>query len=369
MSKLKVLYAIQATGNGHISRANALIPMLAECCDLTILVSGTEADVAVNYPVTYQMKGISFVFGKKGGIDFMATYKKLQSKRFLKDMRSLPVEQYDVVLNDFEPVSAWACKVKGVPCLAMSHQYAVIHKASPRPKKFDPLAWMILKKYAPVKDGIGFHFEAFGNNIFTPIIRPEIREARMANLGHYTVYLPACGDKKLIKLLSQVPDVQWHIFSKHTQKSYGEQNCWIRPVNNTEFIDSFTTCAGILCGAGFETPAEALFMGKKLLAIPMKSQYEQHCNAAGLQQLGVPVLKNLKQKRLAQIQEWVSSQQPLQVDYADNAAAAIRTVLEMAQQLVAARLPVQVSAQSANLFTMAAEGSNQLIQQPAALSQ
>jgi hypothetical protein len=32
----------------------------------------------------------------------------------------------------------------------------------------------------------------------------------------------------------------------------------------------------------FETPAEALFLGKKLLVIPMTGQYEQECNAAAL---------------------------------------------------------------------------------------
>ncbi len=47
----------------------------------------------------------------------------------------------------------------------------------------------------------------------------------------------------------------------------------------------------MLCGAGFETPAEALFLGKKLMVIPMKGQYEQHINAASLKELGIPVLK------------------------------------------------------------------------------
>ena len=48
---MKVLYAIQATGNGHVSRANEIIPMLRQKCELDILLSGTQADVGVNYPV------------------------------------------------------------------------------------------------------------------------------------------------------------------------------------------------------------------------------------------------------------------------------------------------------------------------------
>ncbi|MFZ4057695.1 MAG: glycosyltransferase family protein, partial [Ferruginibacter sp.] len=293
---MKVLYAIQATGNGHISRANEIIPILAQKCDLDILVSGTEADVSVDYPVKYKCRGLSFVFGNKGGIDFYKTIKKLKSKKFLQEIRTLPVENYDLVINDFEPVSAWASKLKNVPCVAMSHQFAVIHPKAPKPATSDPFAQFILRYYAPVKKGVGFNFEVCDHNIHTPVIRAAIRQATITNKGHYTVYLPAYSDKKLIQFLSNFKNVEWHIFSKHTKTNYQEKNCFIQPVSADAFAESFTSCAGIMCGAGFETPAEAVFMGKKLLVVPMKHQYEQHCNAAAIQQLGVPMIKKLKDK-------------------------------------------------------------------------
>ena len=65
---MKVLYAIQATGNGHISRAQELIPLLQKNIDLDILVSGTAADIALDYPIRYRFHGLSFVVGKHGGI-------------------------------------------------------------------------------------------------------------------------------------------------------------------------------------------------------------------------------------------------------------------------------------------------------------
>ena len=52
----------------------------------------------------------------------------------------------------------------------------------------------------------------------------------------------------------------------------------------------------MLCGAGFETPAEALFLNKKLLVIPMKTQFEQKCNAQALKEMGVTVVKKLSYK-------------------------------------------------------------------------
>jgi uncharacterized protein (TIGR00661 family) len=328
---MKVLYAIQATGNGHISRANEIIPYLETKCDLDILISGTQANVDLNHFVKYRRRGLSFVFGKKGGIDFLATLQQLQSKKFLKEINTFPIEQYDLVINDFEPVSAWACKLKQVPCFSLSHQFAVINKKSPKPFKYDPFAWIVLKHYAPANKGFGFHFKSYDANIFTPVIRTEIRNAYHRNMGHYTVYLPAYADKKIIKTLSEIKNVQWHIFSRHAKKNYAENNCWIRPINNFDFISSFTTCEGIICGGGFETPAEAMYMNKKLLVIPMKGQYEQHCNAAALQEMGIPVLKNIKEKQIVKISKWIKNGERLHINYPDATAAIIDAVLSSFQ--------------------------------------
>jgi uncharacterized protein (TIGR00661 family) len=324
---MKVLYAIQATGNGHISRASEIIPLLEKKCTLDILISGTEADVDLNHFIKYRTKGLCYVFGKKGGIDFYETFKKMKSKRFLNEIKKIPVEEYDLVINDFEPVTAWACKTKNVPCIAMSHQYAVIHKNAPKPAKVDPFAWMVLRYYAPCKQGVGFHFKSCGEDVFTPVIRKEIRNAVISNLGHYTVYLPAYEEKKLIRFFSSFKSVQWHIFSKHTKRSFTEKNCIIKPVNGPDFTKSFASCEGILCGGGFETPAEALYMGKKLLVIPMKNQYEQHCNAAGAKALGVPVIKSLKKKHIAKVESWIKNGEHIKVDYKDETDKIIDIVL------------------------------------------
>ena len=132
---MKILYAIQGTGNGHISRARDIIPVLLQMGELDILISGTEAEVELPYPIKFRFKGLSFVFGKKGGIDLMATYKKGNLKRLYTEIRSLPIENYDIVINDFEPVSAWACKLKQKECIGLSHQAAVVNKNAPKPKK------------------------------------------------------------------------------------------------------------------------------------------------------------------------------------------------------------------------------------------
>ena len=312
---MKILYAIQGTGNGHISRARDIIPLLEKKGELDVLISGTEADVDLGFPVKYKLKGMSFVFGKKGGIDLISTYKKAKLKRFYKEVKEVPVKNYDIVINDFEPVTAWACHFNHKACIGLSHQAAVLNKRSPRPVEKDIVGKSILNNYAPVTEKYGFHFKAYDDKIFTPVIRDEIRNADNKLLPHYTVYLPAYDDDKIVKVLREIKEVRWEVFSKHTKKAYTKNNVSIRPINNTEFITSLVTCTGVLCGAGFETPAEALFLEKKLMVIPMKGQYEQQCNAAALKEMGVPVLKKLKMSRVEKINDWVTNGRIIPVDY------------------------------------------------------
>ena len=324
---MKVLYAIQGTGNGHISRARDIVPILQERTELDLLVSGTQADVALPYPVKYQLKGMSFIFGKSGGVDLLETYRKTDTRRLYRDVRQLPVEQYDLVINDFEPVSAWACRFKKIPCVSLSHQSAILSQESPQPEKKDRVGERILRHYAPAQTHYGFHFACFDEHIFTPVIRRQVRQTDVRNLGHYTVYLPAYSDEKIIKRLTKIKGVAWQVFSKHTRQQYREKNVFIRPIENEQFVQSLAEGEGILCGAGFETPAEALYLNKKLMVVPMRNQYEQHCNAAALKTLGIPVLKNFKKKRLPQIEIWVDRGRPLEINYPDITDEVIEQVL------------------------------------------
>ena len=313
-----MLYAIQGTGNGHLSRAKDVIPsLLKNNIELDILISGTQADIQIPHSVKYRFKGLSFIFGKKGGVDMWRTYIKSNSVRLQKEIKSVAVNEYDLIINDFEPVTAWACKLKHKPCFSFSHQAAVLSTKAPKPKKRDLMGSLILKNYAPTSHQYGLHFKSYEERIFTPIIRNDIRNALVSNGEHYTVYLPSYSDDKIIKFLSQIKGVTWEVFSKHNKRETIINTISIRPITNEAFVKSMATSKGIFCGAGFETPAESLFMGKKLMVIPMKGQYEQQCNAAALQEMGVPVLKSLKLKHLSKVLDWIESSEIISVDYPD----------------------------------------------------
>lgn len=323
---LKILFAIQGTGNGHLSRARDVYPELVKYGEVDVLISGIQADVKFPYPVKYKLYGMSFIFGNTGGVDIWKTAKKLKLFKLIKDIRKLPIEEYDLIVNDFEPVSAWACKLKKKPCIGLSHQSAVLNENTPPPIISDLKGKLVLKYYAPVTAAYGFHFKAYADNIYTPVIRKQIREITPTNKGHYTVYLPAYDDKALVQHLSQF-DVEWQVFSKHNKEAFTFKNVHIRPIENDTFIESMASSTGVLCGAGFEGPAEALFLGKKVMVIPMQQQYEQQCNASAAQSIGVPVIMSLSKKYYKDIEKWLSEGKPIPVDYPDITADVVARLI------------------------------------------
>lgn len=328
---MKILYALQGTGNGHIARAREIVPLLKQRAEVDVLISGIQSDVKAQFDIDYRLYGMSFMFGKKGGVDFWKTWKSLRLNNLHTDIRQTPVEKYDLVINDFEPVSARACKLKNVPCHALSHQASFLSKLSPRPKKFSFFKWgteWLYEHYAPVKNYIGFHFKSYDSFIHTPVIRKEIRDLEVSNTGHYTVYLQSMDDTSLINIFSYFSDIKFEVFSKHTKQAYRKNNVHIYPIENKTFIQSLANCEGIIGGGGFESPAEALHLGKKVLAIPIRGQYEQYCNAEALHELGAARTYNLHAfKKSGMLEQWLLQSQAIQFSYPDETEMILDTII------------------------------------------
>lgn len=325
---MKILYGIQATGNGHITRATEIIPLLQKKAHVDVLMSGIQHTVSLPFPVKYRFYGLSFVFGKKGGIDYLMTYQKARTLRFLNDLLKIPLDEYDLIIQDFEPLIAWSAKLRGKNVIALSHQSAVIKDSAPKPDLFDPLGKQILKSYAPAKTEYGFHFQSYDDKIFTPVIRKSVRKIKPVNKGHYTVYLPSYQDSALISYLSDYKKIHWHIFSRTAPQKYREGNISIFPTQQEAFLQSMSSATGVLCGAGFETPAEALLLRKKLMVIPMKFQYEQQCNAMALHQMGVSVMKALSEENRPRISDWLENNHRTAVCFPDQTEAILTQIIE-----------------------------------------
>ena len=322
---MKVLYAIQGTGNGHLSRAEDIVPYLRKRCQVDILVSGTQSQLAPSFSIDYQLRGMSFMSSKKGKVDIIKTAVNTNVFKFFKEISQFPAKKYDLIISDFEPISAWSAKYHGVKSVELSHQAAVSHPNSPKPIEKHRVGNFILGNYCPSPHKYGFHFESYASSIFTPVIRENIRKLESDNRGHYTVYLPAYHDDFIVQTLMHFK-VEWHVFSKYATCRYRVNNVWVNPIDADNFTDSLRTSEGVLCGAGFELPAEALFLNKKLMVIPMMGQYEQLCNAESLKKIGVLVLDNLCLLHRRTISLWLMQSQQIVVNYPNRTEQIIDTI-------------------------------------------
>ena len=79
--------------------------------------------------------------------------------------------KYDLIINDFEPVSAWSAKFNNVKCFELTNQYSMSLKNTPRPKTYNRLVLWAINYIIPTKLGYGYHYKKYTDRIFYPIIR------------------------------------------------------------------------------------------------------------------------------------------------------------------------------------------------------
>ena len=112
---MKIFYAVQATGNGHISRAMELLPYLENYGKIDLFLSGANSSLELNAPIKYRSRGLSLFYTCKGSLDYISMMRKIAPLRLKKEIAELPVEQYDLVINDFECITSLACRQKKDP--------------------------------------------------------------------------------------------------------------------------------------------------------------------------------------------------------------------------------------------------------------
>ncbi|HMH34810.1 MAG TPA: glycosyltransferase family protein [Puia sp.] len=304
---MKILYSVQATGNGHISRAMEILPFLKRYGQVDIFLSGANSSLPLDAPVKFRSKGLCIFYNNTGSLSYWEMAKQFSPLRIMKEVRDLPVEQYDLVLNDFECITSMACALKKVPSVNFGHQASFKSPKTPRPFKKDIMGEWILQHYARATQWLGLHFESYDDFILPPVVKKDILQADPVDLGHITVYLPSYSDRELEKHFLMLRESRFQVFSKEVTQSRQHGNIHFIPVNNQAFIKSLVQCKGIITGAGFETPAEALYLGKQLMVIPIKGQYEQACNAVALEKMGVRRLQTLDGQFVSEFQDWISS--------------------------------------------------------------
>jgi uncharacterized protein (TIGR00661 family) len=306
---MKILYGVQGTGNGHISRARMMAKYLIEAqkqnkVEVTFLFSGRKPDqyFEMNCFGDYMVRtGLSFAT-KDGEIDYLKSALTNKPFHFIYDILNLDLSPYDLVITDFEPVTAWAAKLKGKPVIGIGHQYAFKHNIPSAGNT--PFAEMILKRFAPANVNIGLHWHHFGQNILPPIIDNELTVEK--DSGKVLVYLPFENQQHVTEVLNNIKNFEFIQYSPElSEQQVG--NVSHRKTCHTSFKATLASCHAVICNAGFELVSECLNLGRPIMAKALQGQMEQQSNAEALRQLGYA--KTVTQLNHEYIQQWLESEQ------------------------------------------------------------
>jgi len=282
---MKILYGVQGTGNGHITRTRAMARELGKrSVAVDYLFSGRPADKFFDMEEfgDYRVRdGLTFVT-RDGHIDTLATVFNSKPRQFLRDLKALKLDGYDLVITDFEPVTAWAGRRQGARVIGLGHQYAFHHNIPQY--RGSPAQRAILRKFAPADCSLGLHWHHFGQAILPPVA-PVADTGVCALKRQILVYLPFESLTAIRQLLNAFPEYSFEVY--HPEASPGQEQHlhWHLPGRQT-FQDALHLSEGVICNAGFELASEVLQLGRKLLVKPVQGQSEQYSNALALDLLG-----------------------------------------------------------------------------------
>ena len=286
---MKILYGVQGTGNGHISRARKM----AECLkqrnvQAEFIFSGRDPDQYFDMEIfgqyrTYQ--GLTFA-SKNGRLSYTKTALSNNIFKFAKDVMSINIAEYDLILTDFEPISAWAGKLRNKKVIGLGHQYAFDY---PIPRAGDNfISNITMKLFAPVTIALGLHWDAFDSPILPPIIDTTLKYrddcSDADGSSPVVVYLPFENQQEIQNALLGIEKQHFIIYSPELIDEENG-NLSLRKTSHDGFKRDLCRARGVICNSGFELISECLHLGLSILTKPQYAQTEQMSNAAALAQL------------------------------------------------------------------------------------
>jgi uncharacterized protein (TIGR00661 family) len=319
MTPFRIVYGVQATGGGHIARAREVTRALkARGHDVRVVFSGRDPsgqpDLDVFRPFTV-LRGLTFVT-EGGRVRYRRTALQTNFFQFRHDIRHFDASGVELIVTDYEPVTSRVAKRHGIPCVGIGHQYAFAHPIPLAPGNV--IGRLVLNRFAPARTPVGLHWHHFGHPILPPIVPPGLRPSPTTVEDKILVYLAFEAEAEVRAALEGIRTHDFFVYGVRKEVR-DEGRLHFRPPSRDGFLEDLRDCNGVVCGAGFELPSEALHLGKRVLVKPLAGQVEQESNALALEQLGLGrVMRELDAGAIA---SWLDSPPIAPQDYPDVAGA------------------------------------------------
>ncbi len=321
MAGLTCLFIIQGEGRGHLTQALALDAMLRRAghrvCSAIVSQGGDHSIPAYfaehfSAPVEH-VEGVHFVVDKQSqSIHWPKTVTansgrlNLFGEAFSVISAHLKREQPDVIINFYEPLGGFFMLWRNpqVPMIAVAHQFMFLH-----PRYRFPEGFAIQRqstRFFTNLTGLGatrrlalslYDAEPLPSKrmvVVPPLLRDELFTIRAEEHTPFLlVYLfhHSLADS-IIAWHKRNPSIEIHCYWNNTGAGKTveyDSSLTFHQLHGQRFLEMMAACQGIVTTSGFETMAEAMYLGKPLLCNPVRRHFEQYCNAMDGKCLGAAV--------------------------------------------------------------------------------
>jgi uncharacterized protein (TIGR00661 family) len=353
---MKVLYGVNGEGMGHATRSEVVIKSLLERHRVRVFASGAAfRHLSERLPAVDQVFGPTFAMGEGQIRRWQTVVQNFRSAR-----EELPegvkvwaeeVDEWqpDVVISDFEPVSAGFARWARTPLVAVDN-INVIDRCRHGRRIIGAERDEYLIARALVRGMVPGAAEYVVTTFFRPplarkrttlvppILRSEIASAKSEEGEHLVVYWG--GEEKLLESLRR-SGVRCLIYGMRggPDEARADGNLEFRPPSNEGFVEALRTCRGVVAGGGFSLLSEAVYLGKPVLSVPLRGQFEQLINARYLQarRYGLCAEDFADDPVARFLEELPSFREALSTYRQDGNAVALKAIEERAEAAVEAR--------------------------------
>ncbi|MBX3228342.1 MAG: glycosyltransferase [Labilithrix sp.] len=301
---MKILYGVMGEGLGHTMRARALVRGLeARGHRVCVATSSRAVPILRGHGIeTIAIDGLALAY-RDGAVlraRSVATVARAAPHALRRNVRAALGEvrdlRPDAVVTDFDSFAYAVGRTWGLPIVSFDHQHVLDRCRHPRAiaERLSP-DFRAARAFVRVKTPRCAHFvvtsfffpppRSAKTTLVGPVVRPEVAAARPTRGEHVVVYQSANGDRRLVPALLANAHVPFVVYGAGAVGRV--RNVELRAFDEARFVADLASARGVIANGGFTTIAEALYLGKPVLSVPLRHQGEQELNAAYLAALGL----------------------------------------------------------------------------------
>ncbi len=301
-----IFYSVSGEGRGHATRVKAIVDELCGKHRVVIYAPDMAHDfLAQAYRKTdvqvRRIPGLSFQYTAGRRLNPLKTVWHNASNVagfpgvIQRLQRDIEAERPDVAITDFEPLLPRAARRCGVLFISLNHQHFLLTYdlgALPR--------WLRIQA-AFMSGVVGAYYQDQAQTIvssfyFPPLrqecrnveqigvlLRPEILQAKPAQGEHVVAYLRRSVPMNVFEALTEC-GCEAHIYGLGARPAH--KSLQFFEVDAYRFVEDLASSRALISTAGNQLVGEALYLGKPVLAMPERGNYEQHINAHFLKESG-----------------------------------------------------------------------------------